>query len=82
VVDKPLFRDPVHDGAADPVVVYTGALDRWYTLYTNRRANAQGASGMAWMHGTRRRRARRRSEGISLARQVWLITDVWHGLAV
>jgi hypothetical protein len=22
IADKPLFRGPVHDGAADPVVVY------------------------------------------------------------
>jgi GH43 family beta-xylosidase len=53
VAAKPLFRDPVFDGAADPVVVYTGSLGRWTMLYTNRRASAQGASGVTWVHGTR-----------------------------
>lgn len=52
VAAKPLFRDPVFDGAADPVIVNTGADGRWLMLYTNRRANMQGASGVAWVHGT------------------------------
>ena len=37
--DKPLFRDPVFDGAADPVVVWNAAVQRWWMFYTNRRAN-------------------------------------------
>ncbi len=53
VAAKPLFRDPVFDGAADPVVVYNGSFGRWTMLYTNRRANLPGASGVAWVHGTR-----------------------------
>ncbi len=45
VAPKPLYRDPLFDGAADPVIVYTGSYGRWYMLYTNRRANAQGDEG-------------------------------------
>ena len=50
---KPLFRDPVYDGAADPVVVWNPHVKRWWMFYTNRRANAPGLSGVAWVHGTR-----------------------------
>ena len=53
VAAKPLFRDPTFDGAADPVVIYTGAFGRWYMLYTNRRANAENTRGVEWVHGTR-----------------------------
>jgi GH43 family beta-xylosidase len=53
VAAKPLFRDPVHDGAADPVVVYSGDSGRWIMFYTNRRANAADAKGVTWVHGTR-----------------------------
>ena len=53
VAAKPLFRDPVFDGAADPVVVWNPQAKRWWMFYTNRRANAPGLSGVAWVHGTR-----------------------------
>jgi len=53
IADKPLFRDPVHDGAADPVVIWNPAVQRWWMFYTNRRANVPGLSGVAWVHGTR-----------------------------
>ncbi len=49
---KPLYRDPVFDGAADPVVVWNPAARRWWMFYTNRRANVLGLSGVAWVHGT------------------------------
>lgn len=49
---KPLFRDPVHDGAADPIVVWNPHVRRWWMFYTNRRANVPGLSGVAWVHGT------------------------------
>jgi GH43 family beta-xylosidase len=52
IAAKPLFRDPVFDGAADPVVIHTGSFGRWYMLYTNRRANAQDTKGVEWVHGT------------------------------
>lgn len=50
---KPLFRDPVYDGAADPVVLWNPKVKRWWMFYTNRRAAAPGLSGVAWVHGTR-----------------------------
>lgn len=50
---KPLFRDPVHDGAADPVVIWNPHRQRWWMFYTNRRANATNAPGVSWVHGTR-----------------------------
>jgi len=52
VAPKPLYRDPVFDGAADPIIVYSGSYGRWYMFYTNRRANAQGTKGVEWVHGT------------------------------
>ena len=49
---QPLFRDPIHDGAADPVVIWNPHVQRWWMFYTNRRANVPGLSGVAWVHGT------------------------------
>jgi hypothetical protein len=49
---KPLFRDPVYDGAADPIVIWNRQAGRWWMFYTNRRANVSGLSGVAWVHGT------------------------------
>jgi sucrose-6-phosphate hydrolase SacC (GH32 family) len=53
VAAKPLFRDPVYDGAADPVIVWNRRERKWLMFYTNRRAKAVGLSGVAWVHGTR-----------------------------
>jgi beta-xylosidase len=50
---QPLFRDPVFDGAADPIVVWNSQKKAWWMFYTNRRANVPGLSGVAWVHGTR-----------------------------
>lgn len=52
-VPKPLFADPIHDGAADPVVVRDGKKKRWVMFYTNRRANIEDTTGVKWVHGTR-----------------------------
>src|ERR1700754_3999795 len=51
--DKPLFRDPIYDGAADPVVIWNAAKKKWWMFYTNRRANVNDTNGVAWCHGTR-----------------------------
>ncbi len=48
----PLFRDPIHDGAADPVVVWNRARKTWWMLYTNRRADSTEAGGVTWVHKT------------------------------
>lgn len=50
--DKPLFRDPIYDGAADPSLVFNKAEDKWFMFYTNRRANADIPGGVKWVHGT------------------------------
>ena len=50
---KPLYRDPVYDGAADPVVVYNKLQKKWWMFYTNRRATMTDTTGVAWVHGTR-----------------------------
>lgn len=50
---KPLYRDPVYDGAADPVVVWNPAVKKWWMFYTNRRATMPDSSGVKWVHGTR-----------------------------
>ena len=50
---KPLYRDPVYDGAADPVIIYNQQQKKWWMFYTNRRANMNDAGGVAWVHGTR-----------------------------
>jgi GH43 family beta-xylosidase len=53
IAPQPLYRDPVFDGAADPVVIYSGSYGRWYMYYTNRRANLPATKGVRWVHGTR-----------------------------
>ncbi len=52
LASKPLYRDPIHDGAADPVVVWNRLERKWFMFYTNRRANATNEPGVAWVHGT------------------------------
>ncbi|MFE4799381.1 family 43 glycosylhydrolase [Streptomyces sp. NPDC056708] len=51
VADAPLFRDPLFDGAADPVAIHHRESGEWWLVYTNRRATAPGP-GVAWVHGT------------------------------
>jgi hypothetical protein len=52
---KPLFRDPVHDGAADPTLIWNRAKSEWWMFYTNRRADLAAADpkDVAWVHQTR-----------------------------
>lgn len=47
----PLYRDPVYDGAADPVIVWNRGRAAWWMLYTQRRAKLD-LPGVAWCHGT------------------------------
>ena len=46
----PLFRDPVYDGAADPVVFWNQTEKNWWMLYTQRRANEETAD-VAFCYG-------------------------------
>jgi len=48
----PLFRDPVTDGAADPVCVWNRNEKCWWILYTQRRANSETAN-VAYCYGNR-----------------------------
>ena len=48
----PLYRDPVYDGAADPVVIWNKQEQKWFMFYTNRRANLKETKGVDWVHGT------------------------------
>jgi len=52
IAPKPLYRDPVYDGAADPTLIYNPADRKWYMFYTVRRANVPGLGRIAWIHGT------------------------------
>ena len=47
----PLFRDPIYDGAADPVFIWNKVEKNWWILYTARRAN-QDANDVAFCYGT------------------------------
>ena len=53
IASKPLFRDRVHDGAADPVLCWNRTEGKWFMFYTNRRANVPEISGVTWVHGTK-----------------------------
>lgn len=49
--NAPLFRDPIYDGAADPVIIWNKEEKNWWIFYTNRRATAPG-EGVSYMHGS------------------------------
>ena len=51
---KPLYRDPVHDGAADPALIWNRAAKKWMIFYTNRRADFSSPdfNDVRWVHGT------------------------------
>lgn len=46
----PMYRDPITDGAADPVVFWNKVEKCWWMLYTQRRAN-QETAGVAYCYG-------------------------------
>src|SRR5579875_2033688 len=50
---KPLYVDPIYNGAADPVVVWNNKEKKWFMFYTNRRATINDITGVKWVHGTR-----------------------------
>jgi len=51
IAPAPLFRDPVTDGAADPVLIWNREEKKWWMLYSQRRANAE-APDVAFCYGT------------------------------
>lgn len=50
---KPIYIDPVYDGAADPTVIWNRVEKKWFMFYTNRRAKTDDSLGVRWVHGTR-----------------------------
>lgn len=55
VAPKPLFRDPVFDGAADVSIIYDRGTKLWKMFYTNRRATMRlpDHDDVAWVHATK-----------------------------
>lgn len=51
IAPAPLFRDPITDGAADPVMVWNREEKKWWMLYTQRRANTE-APDVSFCYGT------------------------------
>lgn len=51
IAPAPLFRDPITDGAADPVMVWDREEKKWWMLYSQRRANVE-APDVAFCYGT------------------------------
>ncbi|MBW8845759.1 MAG: hypothetical protein JF607_12400 [Burkholderiales bacterium] len=51
---RPLYRDPVQDGAADVSLVFNRGLKRWEMFYTNRRATLRldDPKDVSWVHAT------------------------------
>jgi hypothetical protein len=51
---RPLYRDPVYDGAADVSLVFNRGLQRWEMFYTNRRATLKltDPEDVSWVHAT------------------------------
>ncbi len=51
---RPLYRDPVLDGAADVSLVFNRGLKRWEMFYTNRRATLRldDPKDVSWVHAT------------------------------
>src|SRR5215469_1683678 len=51
---KPLYRDPIHDGAADPSLIWNRKKHEWMMFSTNRRADMSAPPhDVAWVHGTK-----------------------------
>lgn len=50
-MSRAIFRDPVADGAADPVVIRHEETGAWWMFYTNRQPHAAGPKH-SWIHGS------------------------------
>ncbi|MFA6126861.1 MAG: hypothetical protein WC699_06115 [Bacteroidales bacterium] len=63
-VPAPLYRDPVYDGAADPVLIWNREKRVWWMFYTQRRAKID-VPGVEWCHGTEIGVAESKDQGMS-----------------
>lgn len=54
VAPKPVYRDPIYDGAADVSIVFDRSAKLWKMFYTNRRATMKlpDPEDVEWVHGT------------------------------
>lgn len=48
---SPLYKDPIFDGAADPVIIWNHIEKCWWMFYTNRCVQMP-CDGVEWVHGT------------------------------
>ena len=55
IAPKPLYRDPIFDGATDPIIVYNRGTKLYEMFYTQRRANikSENPRDVSWVHGTK-----------------------------
>jgi hypothetical protein len=60
----PLYRDPVYDGAADPVLMWNPGERVWWMFYTQRRAKID-VPGVEWCHGTEIGAAESKDQGLT-----------------
>ena len=51
IVPSPLYKDPIYNGAADPMVIRKEADGLYYMFYTQRRANQQ-VEHVSFAYGT------------------------------
>lgn len=52
IAPRPLYRDPPFDAPTDPVLCFNAEANKWYMYYTARRATADNAPGVQWVHGS------------------------------
>ena len=51
MIPAPLYRDPIFDGPADPMIIRKASDGKFYMFYTQRRANQQ-VVGVSFAYGT------------------------------
>lgn len=51
IASAPLYRDPIYDGVADPIVVWNREECSWWMLYTQRKSNME-TGNVAYCYGT------------------------------
>lgn len=53
IVPKPLFADPIYNGAADPMLIKNEQDGKFYMFYTQRRASAASEKSVAYCYGSK-----------------------------
>lgn len=92
MIPSPLYKDPIYNGAADPMIIKKESDGLFYMFYTQRRANQQ-VEGVSFAYGTAIGVAESEDGAdwhyrgalelnFDFGGKYWLISDVWQGLAV